>query len=67
MDVRTLTWRKSSRSSGGGNNDCVEVAAATGLVAVRDSKRPEAAVLCFSPGTWRAFVAASKSGTFDRP
>ena len=66
MDTRGLTWRKSTRSSGGGNGDCVEVAQAADLIAVRDSKRPDDAILAFSPATWRSFIGASKTGAFDR-
>lgn len=61
-----LTWRKSRRSQGGGAN-CVECASMVdGRVAVRDSKRPEDAVLVFSPRAWRSFVDGTKAGAFDR-
>ncbi|WP_242908231.1 DUF397 domain-containing protein [Actinomadura terrae] len=42
MELRPLTWRKASRSTGNGGNcgNCVEVADAPGHVAVRDSKDP---------------------------
>ena len=38
-----LNWRKASRSAT--NGECVEVAAAPGYVAIRDSKNPDGAIL----------------------
>ncbi|MFG2696809.1 DUF397 domain-containing protein [Kitasatospora sp. NPDC048407] len=59
-------WDKSSYSSNGGN--CVEVArnmaAAEGIIPVRDSKDPNGPVLTFSPSAWSAFVAATVDGKF---
>ncbi len=52
-----LTWRKSSRSGGGTNGNCVEVAFTQSAVAVRDSKNP-VAVLAFPAQQWRAFLRA---------
>ena len=52
------TWRKSSYSGGG--NQCVEVAAAAGMYAVRDSKNPAAGCLVLSGGEWKAFLAQIK-------
>jgi hypothetical protein len=46
-------WRKSSRSTGG---ECVEVAATSGQVYVRDSNTPTGAVLEFSGQQWGAFI-----------
>jgi hypothetical protein len=60
-DFSTLRWRKSSRSTAG--NDCVEVAAARGICAVRDSKNPTAGHLAFRSGMWRQFLAALKNRT----
>lgn len=41
VDFRGLVWRKSSRSGGTGTNDnCVEIAFAGPVVAIRDSKNP---------------------------
>jgi hypothetical protein len=58
------SWRKSSYSGGAGN--CVEVAdGVRGVVGVRDSKDPAGPALVLSPGSWRAFTAAVKSGEFD--
>ncbi|SHF40126.1 DUF397 domain-containing protein [Streptoalloteichus hindustanus] len=48
-------WRKSSYSAL--NNDCVEVAPASGDVAVRDSKNPDGPALTFSHSQWRSFLA----------
>ena len=67
-------WRKSSHSNGQAN--CVEVTAVTGgrrLVAVRDSKAPDAPSLIFTARAWRRFTdsvgamrEARLSFTFDR-
>ncbi|MEU9164289.1 DUF397 domain-containing protein [Streptomyces sp. NPDC048424] len=55
-----LTWVKSSYSTNDGP-DCVEVArttgTGTGMVLVRDSKRPEYARLAVTPAAWTGFVA----------
>jgi Domain of unknown function (DUF397) len=32
---------------------------------VRDSKDPDAGILAFDPGSWRAFVDAVQAGDFD--
>ncbi|MFB7455642.1 DUF397 domain-containing protein [Streptomyces sp. NPDC056188] len=53
--VPESAWFKSSYSSGGGG-ECVEVAAATGAVLVRDSKRPTAAKVAFGAEAWVGFV-----------
>ncbi|MGW1680588.1 DUF397 domain-containing protein [Saccharopolyspora sp. NPDC002376] len=50
-----VNWRKSSRSAGQGN--CVEVGSGPGIVAVRDTKDRDGAVLTFPTGQWAAFVA----------
>ncbi|MFC4016823.1 DUF397 domain-containing protein [Micromonospora sp. GCM10011542] len=54
LDLGRADWRTSTRSSGNGN--CVEVAAAAGQVAVRDSKDRSGPVLAFPPSAWRSFV-----------
>lgn len=52
-------WRKSSRSSNNGGA-CVELARAGRIVAVRDSKNPEAPALVFDADTMRSFLDAIK-------
>lgn len=67
MSVDTLTehnadelaWFKSSYSGTNGG-DCVEVAATTSAVHVRDSKRPLDASLSFSAAQWAAFAAYAR-------
>ncbi|MEU6393811.1 DUF397 domain-containing protein [Streptomyces sp. NPDC046939] len=50
-----LAWRKSSYSAGDGG-ECVEVAAGTGRVHVRDSKDTTRAAVTVEPTAWSAFV-----------
>ncbi|MFD7547994.1 DUF397 domain-containing protein [Streptomyces sp. NPDC059816] len=63
-DAPRLTWFKSSYSGTEGG-DCVEVAAGTGVVHVRDSKTVTGPVLRVSPHAWVDFVniASSKRDT----
>ncbi|GAA2614005.1 DUF397 domain-containing protein [Actinomadura fulvescens] len=57
MSSDHLVWRKSSRSAEGTDAQCVEVAALPGIVAVRDSKAPEAGHISFSRSGFRALTA----------
>jgi len=60
-DLHGLVWRKSARSGENGGN-CVEVAAFSSGVAVRDSKNPLGPVLVFSLEEWGAFLNALRRG-----
>ncbi|MER8086211.1 DUF397 domain-containing protein [Streptomyces sp. NPDC094048] len=61
LDLRAATWRKSSCSNGDGG-DCLEVADGhTGVVPVRDSKRPEGPALVIAASAWTPFVEAVKA------
>jgi hypothetical protein len=64
MDLARATWRKSSRSGSNGD-DCVEIAAVSHGVAVRDSKNPKGAVLGLTMRDWRMFLDNVKDSTFD--
>jgi hypothetical protein len=57
-------WRKSKRS---GETGCVECAAQSDLISVRDSKDPDGQTLGFDHETWLAFIEDAKKGSFDRP
>jgi hypothetical protein len=61
MDLSAATWRKSSYSTGGGNN-CVEVAVVSDFVAIRDSKNPDGPVHVVSPNSFRDLIARIKHG-----
>ncbi|MCM2577970.1 DUF397 domain-containing protein [Streptomyces meridianus] len=50
-----LAWFTSSHSGGGGG-ECVEVAAGTAAVHVRDSGNRTGPVLDFTPEQWASFV-----------
>jgi hypothetical protein len=76
MDLSSVVWRKSGRSTNGG--DCVEVAVVPGdpavaghkadadeLYLIRDSKDPDGPALAFTPSEWNAFVGGVKDGEFD--
>ena len=64
MDLSSATWRKSSRSQGGGQN-CVEVAAISGAIAIRDSKDPDGPVLIISPESFCDLIARIKHRELD--
>ncbi|MGN9755776.1 DUF397 domain-containing protein [Streptomyces sp. SD31] len=53
--LKAATWRKSSYSGTSGG-ECVEVAALTPRIAVRDSKNPEHGTLTLSPEAYAAFI-----------
>ena len=53
------SWRKSSYSGNNGGN-CIEVAAATDRVLIRDSKDSAGPRLAFTPDAWQAFAEAVK-------
>ena len=58
------SWTKSHFSSPNGN--CVELAdLSNGLVAVRNSRDPEGAVLVYTRPEIDAFLRGAKSGEFD--
>ncbi|WP_405662874.1 DUF397 domain-containing protein [Streptomyces sp. NBC_01166] len=55
MSTVELAWFKSSYSGGGGDN-CVEIAVYPEAVLVRDSKDMQGDVLTVSPRAWSAFA-----------
>lgn len=60
-----LAWFKSSYSSGEGG-ECVEVAASSAAVHVRDSKDRQGPQFAFTPAEWASFVSfAASSPTGD--
>ncbi|MGW1200574.1 DUF397 domain-containing protein [Streptomyces sp. NPDC002536] len=68
QDISAAGWFKSSYS-GGNEGQCLEfarnLAAVSGTVPVRDSKRPRGAALAVPAPAWAAFVAALQEGTFQ--
>lgn len=56
-DVSALVWFKSSYSSSGDGNDCIEVATAPDVVHVRDSKDIGGSQLVLARHAWVGFVA----------
>lgn len=64
QDLTGAIWHKSRASGNSGN--CVEVAKnLPGVVAVRDSKNPDAGALVFSPAEWAAFIVGVRRGEFS--
>ncbi|MFI6508341.1 MULTISPECIES: DUF397 domain-containing protein [Streptosporangium] len=57
-----MEWRISSRCNAG---NCVQVAFASDMVSVRDSKNPDGGLLRYSRGDWAVFVHAIKQGEYD--
>ena len=64
MDLSRVTWRKSSYSSGGGNQ-CVEVAVTPDGVAIRDSKDPAGPVHLVSREAFRDLISRIKQGSLS--
>jgi hypothetical protein len=54
-NLATTPWRTSSWS--GPTGECVEVAASTDVILVRDSKNRTGPILTFPRGTWRRFIS----------
>jgi hypothetical protein len=63
-DQSRIAWRKSSHSSTNGGN-CVEVAAISHEIAVRDSKNPNGPRLVISHAAFRRFASAIQNGRHD--
>ncbi|MCF6524243.1 DUF397 domain-containing protein [Streptomyces sp. JJ36] len=61
MTTTDLVWVKSTYSGGGGDN-CVEVAVRPGAVLVRDTKDTRRPPLSASPEAWSAFAAYTAAG-----
>ncbi|MFD3620825.1 DUF397 domain-containing protein [Streptomyces sp. NPDC058676] len=59
-DASGLAWFKSSYSGTEGG-DCVEVAAATTVVHVRDSKAPAGPIVTISRDAWAGFIGPASS------
>ncbi|MGW2488683.1 DUF397 domain-containing protein [Streptomyces sp. NPDC001606] len=53
-------WRKSSYSSGGDGDDCVEIATTPTHTSIRDSKAPARATLTFPRPAFTTFLEALK-------
>lgn len=64
MDLSAVSWRKSSYSTGGGQN-CVEVAELPGAVAIRDSKDPDGPAHVFAAGAFATLIRRTQRGELD--
>jgi Domain of unknown function (DUF397) len=63
-DLSQAVWRKARRS--GHNGGCVEVAAnLPGVIAIRDSKRPDDGAHVVGAATFATFLADAKAGRYD--
>ncbi|MFI5897661.1 DUF397 domain-containing protein [Actinoplanes sp. NPDC051513] len=62
IDRNALAWRIATRSAGG---NCVQVAAANNLIAVRNSRNPEGEVILYTKPEFAAFLDGAKKGEFD--
>ncbi|WP_055545628.1 DUF397 domain-containing protein [Streptomyces sp. NBRC 110028] len=64
--MQHISWRKSSFSGNGINNECVELATIKGGgIHLRESDTPGAVLAATSPAL-AAFIRAAKAGEFDR-
>ncbi|WP_432191364.1 DUF397 domain-containing protein [Streptomyces sp. bgisy027] len=65
MPSSSIAWRRSSYSNGMGG-ECLEVAAASEVVTVRDSKDASGPILKLSTSAWRDFIRTLSRHT-ERP
>jgi hypothetical protein len=64
-DLSRAQWRKAARSTSG-NGGCVEIATnLPTVIAIRDSKCPEAGAHVIDRAAFAAFLADSKAGRYD--
>jgi hypothetical protein len=64
-DLSRAQWRKATRS-GDSNGGCVEIAGnLPGVIAIRDSKRPEDGAHVIERAAFAAFLADIKTGCYD--
>jgi hypothetical protein len=64
IDLSRAMWRKATLSSQ--NGGCVEIAAnLPGVIAVRDSKRPEGGAHVVGRAAFAAFLADAQAGRYD--
>jgi hypothetical protein len=62
-EIAGLSWIKAKASTA--NGACVEIAAASGNIAMRDSKDPAGPVLVYTPAEFAAFLDGARNGEFD--
>jgi|tagenome__1003787_1003787.scaffolds.fasta_scaffold20859339_4 hypothetical protein len=62
IDRDSLLWRKAIRSGGA---NCVEIASAGSMIAVRHSQHPDAELILYSEAEFAAFLDGAKQGEFD--
>lgn len=60
MDLSKAVWRKASRSTVQ-NDNCIEVADVSNVVALRDSKDPDGPKLFISHNDFRSFARVVKN------
>ncbi len=64
-DLSRAIWRKATASTSG-NGGCVEIASnIPGVIAIRDSTRPEGGAHVVEPAAFAAFIADVKAGGYD--
>lgn len=61
-DLGHATWRKSGRSNGDVEGNCLEVTELVDQVVMRDSKNPTGPVLVLPRAQWRTFLDGLRTG-----
>ncbi|MEU2158024.1 DUF397 domain-containing protein [Streptomyces sp. NPDC019396] len=60
LDLSQADWQPGTQGAGD-----IQIAFVEGFIAMRNSGRPEAPSLIFTPAEWRAFVLNAREGEFD--